>query len=58
MLIKNIEAANTIRVKIGDSTIYITKIGARSTRLAVDAPKEFKISIDNDDHPPVNRRGG
>lgn len=40
-----------IRVRIGpDITVYMHRIGERA-KLAVDAPRDLEIQIDNDDSP-------
>lgn len=49
MLIKNISAAEPIRITIGDMEIYVYKIGDASAKIGVKAPKDVHIVIENDD---------
>lgn len=58
MLVKRIEASPIVRVRVGDVTIFVMKLEGKSVHLAVDAPQETEILIDNEDtRPPPRRRG-
>ncbi|SEN87258.1 Global regulator protein family protein [Paracoccus alcaliphilus] len=49
MLIKNISASSPIRVKVGDIEVVIFRIGERSSKIGVAAPKDMPIIIENDE---------
>lgn len=50
MLIKQIEAAPQVRVRVGDITMLVYRLEGKSLRVAVDAPPEVEILIDNNEH--------
>lgn len=55
MLVKRIETAPMVRIRVGDITVFVMKIGDKTAQLAVDAPDDMKIFIDNEDTPPQRR---
>lgn len=58
MLVKQIDASPLVRVRVGDVTLFIMRLEGKSVRVAVDAPEEATILIDNDDtRPPPRKRG-
>ena len=55
MLIKNVNQPQVIRV--GDVSFHILKVGERTVKLGVDAPREMKVDVLSDvpDPPKTNR---
>ena len=58
MRISKVDLSQPLRVRVGEVTILIFKVGDKVGRLGIEAPGEMRIDIENTEAYRPTRKGG